>query len=490
MKLDDKETTENYGIDDEVTDTTKELKDVSEPEDVLIKMPKTKYGYSLICLIIIAVVVVFNVATINLNSAYIYISVFFSDITYGYNPDGSPFDIYELLSDEALEIACEKLDNKVDVQTLKKHITVSGITTDATFNTLKQNVLDGNDTYSYFPSRYRISYKVVSDAISQDGTLASIKAVFRQFTMPSKTDILQCVAEGYKEYYETNYVITNDLIFDVDWSKTKSLDYFNRADEMTNILNRMMRYTQMRYDNDVMYVSQDGVSFGDLNSEISGIIQNDIETYKSFVIQNGITSDRDRLLKQFRYVLNTNNEQTARSRGEYAIMLDGISIYDPNVTKLVFIPSLDSNNDFYMNRTKIGIDYLTEDASMANLAGDEAENNAHYYEYLINQFGGAADSEEWICKAADERCDEIISKVNDLCERASAINNEFLNNYSYKGVELGSISLGEGLVSSVVRAVKTMVIWSSVLYVLWVAYSFLYKKKRAWKEGKYTDVNS
>ena len=66
-------------------------------------------------------------------------------------------------------------------------------------------------------------------------------------------------------------------------------------------------------------------------------------------------------------------------------MLDGISIYDPSVTKVVFIPALDSENEFYMNRTKIGIDYLTENASKANLAGDEAENEAHYYEYLMDQ---------------------------------------------------------------------------------------------------------
>lgn len=490
MRLDNKEIPENHKPENEPGIMAEGLNNASETENSLKKMPKAKYGYSLICLIIVAVVAAVNVIALNINSAYIYVSVFFSDITYGYNPDGSPFDIYELMSDEVLKSACDKLDNKTDPQTLKKHLSVSGITTDTIFNTLKQNVLDGNDTYSYFPSRYRISYRVVSDSISQEGTLAAVKAVLRQFIMPSKSEILQCVAESYKEYYETNYVITSDLIFDIDWSQTKSLDYFNRASEMTNILNRMGRYTQMRYDNDVMFVSNDGVSFGDLNSEISGIIQNDIEAYKSFVIQNGITSDRNRLLRQFRYVLNTNNEQAARSRGEYEIMLDGISIYDPNVTKVVFIPSLDSKNDFYMNRTKIGIDYLTENANEANLTGDEAENNAHYYEYLINQFGSTADSEEWILKAADEKCDEIISKLNDLCERASAVNNEFLNEYSYKGVELGSISLGEGLVSSVVRAVKMTIIWSSVLYVLWVAYSVLQKKKRARKEEQRTDVNS
>ena len=374
MKLDDKAITENHSVDNEAIDTAEYLNDVSEADDGLIKMPKATYSYSLICLIIIAVVAAVYVIAINSNSAYTTVSASFSEIADGHNPDGSPFEIYEVLSDEVLKSACDKLDNKVDPETLKKHISVTGITTDGTFNTIRQKVLDGNDTYSYFPSRYTITYSIVSDSIAADGVFASIAAVFKQLAMPSKTKILQCVADSYKEYYENNYVLTSE-VFDIDWSKTKSLDYFNRASEINNILNRISRYLGKRYDEDVEFVSKDGVSFGDLKDEAAGIMQNDIESYKSFVIQNGITSDRDKLLKQFRYVLNTNNDQAVRSRGEYAIMLDGISIYDPSITKVVFIPALDSENVFYMNRTKIGIDYLTEDASKANLAGDEAENS-------------------------------------------------------------------------------------------------------------------
>ena len=489
MKLDDKAITENHSVDNEAIDTAEYLNNVSEADDGLIKMPKATYSYSLICLIIIAVVAAVYVIAINSNSAYTTVSASFSEIADGHNPDGSPFEIYEVLSDEVLKSACDKLDNKVDPETLKKHISVTGITTDGTFNTIRQKVLDGNDTYSYFPSRYTITYSIVSDSIAADGVFASIAAVFKQLAMPSKTKILQCVADSYKEYYENNYVLTSE-VFDIDWSKTKSLDYFNRASEINNILNRISRYLGKRYDEDVKFVSKDGLSFGDLKDEAAGIMQNDIESYKSFVIQNGITSDRDKLLKQFRYVLNTNNDQAVRSRGEYAIMLDGISIYDPSITKVVFIPALDSENVFYMNRTKIGIDFLTEDASKANLAGDEAENNAHYYEYLISQFGNVTNSEDWILKAADKRCEEIISKVNDFCERAVAVNDEYISSVSYEGVEISSISYGQGLIPSAVAIAKITVIWASVLYVLWLACSVLQKKKRAWKEGKYTDVNS
>ena len=57
---------------------------------------------------------------------------------------------------------------------------------------------------------------------------------------------------------------------------------------MRNIVNRMSRYLEKRYNEDVEYVSKDGVSFGDLNAEAAGIIQNDIEPYQAFVIQTAL----------------------------------------------------------------------------------------------------------------------------------------------------------------------------------------------------------
>lgn len=436
-----------------------------------------KYRYPAICFTAIIVIAVIYVLALNLNTAYTTVSANFSQIADGHNPDGSPFDIYEVISDEVLQNACDKLGNKVKPEVLKKHISVTGITTDGTFNTIKQNVLDGNDTYSYFPSRYTITYSIVSDSIAADGIISCISSVFKQLAMPSKTEILKCVSESYKEYYEENYVI-KDEIFEIDWSKTRSLDYFNRVSEMNNILNRISRYLETRYDNDVKFVSETGVSFGDLNAEIMSIMQNDIEAYKAFVIQNGITADKENLLRQFRYVLNANNEQTERNRGEYEIMLDGISKYDPSTTKTVFIPSLDSENSFYMNRTKIGIDYLTEYANNASLAGDETENKASYYEYLADCFGNAEECDETILKEADKKCEMIISKAEDFCKKATSVNEEYIAKVSYESVETSNISYGQGLISSCVAVIKIVIIWSCLLYIVYLAYRVIYKKRK------------
>lgn len=452
------------------------------PENMLLaenhrsKMPKVKQSYLLKCIIIVAAVVAVCIIAGNLNTAYTTVSISFSEITKGCNPDGSPFDIYEVLSDEVLANACDKLDDKLSPDMLKEHISVTGITTDGSFNAIRQNVLDGNDTYSYFPSKYTISYSVISDSIKANGVPASVGAVLKQFVLPSKGKIIAAVADSYKEYYEDKYIFTS-AVFDVDWSETKSLDYFNRAGEMQNVINRINRYLSSRYDEDVRFVSKDGVSFGDLSAELSRITDNDVETYKAFVIQNGITADKDKLLKQFCYVSKEKYEQTQRNRGEYNIMLDGISVYDPLVTKVVFIPALDSDNVFYMNRTKIGIDYLTENASKANLSGDESENEAHYYDYLIDQFSAFEESADWVKKAADKQCDDITAKIDEFLKRAAAVNDEYINHVSYETLYISGIGYGHGVIFSAVTIAKITIIWSAALYVWWLIYSLLKRKK-------------
>lgn len=78
------------------------------------------------------------------------------------------------------------------------------------------------------------------------------------------------MAQSYKEYYIERYVVI-DSVFEADWTKIGALDYYNRVEEMDNMLNRVGRYLGKRYDDNTKYVSDSGVSFGDLSAEVARI---------------------------------------------------------------------------------------------------------------------------------------------------------------------------------------------------------------------------
>lgn len=438
--------------------------------------PLTSFSYSLICVMVVAVLVIGYIAAVNFNESYITVSMLFSEITAGKNPDESPFDIYELMSDEVLEGACEKLENKIDPETLEKHLWVSGVTTDESFDRIKQHILDGDENYAYYPNNYKLSYSIVSDTIKEEGILSSIGAVFRQIVLPSKSKILRAVADSYKEYYDNMYVMNNE-IFETDWEAVSSLDYFNRADELGEITARLSRYLSDLYDDGSRFVSSEGYSFGDIGTEFEHIRSADIENYKSFIIQNGITNNKEKLIKQFGYVLESSQNTNKRRTAEYNIMLDGIDIYDPNVTKVVFIPALDDEDVFYMNRTKIGVDYLTERANIAKNTASEAQSLSEYYAYLIDQFSAApAPTEEMLAKA-EESASEIISKIDAMAEKAASAHDEYISSVSYEGVKIGKGGSGIGFVGTAIAVAKIIILWGALFYVMYCIYMFAVNRK-------------
>ena len=143
-----------------------------------------------------------------------------------------------------------------------------------------------------------------------------------------------------------------------------------------------------RYENPE-FISSDGTGYGDLYTEIEQIIDFDVNNYMSFVIQNGLTANKDSLLHQFAFMEELYKEANERHTSAYEITKEAIDFYDANTTRVVFIPALDEERDFYMNRTKVGIDYLVEKASYEKGSADDAYHNAEKYEYLkhiLNKF--------------------------------------------------------------------------------------------------------
>lgn len=476
-------------IESEVTGETADGYSSQDDEygDFIYPEPKESFSYSLICFIAIAVIVVFGVIAVNWNSASITVVMNFPEIADGCNPDGSPFDIYDFVSDEVLSEVSSKLDNRISVNTLKAHLWVSGAASEHSYGSVRQSILDGVENFSYFPSSYTITYSVISDTVKSQGIVAVAKGILSQIGLPSKSEVLRAIGETYSEYYDKTYVNTGDML-SINWDGIKDADHFNRVSGIRRVINKMSRYLGERYEEDVTFVSKDGVGFGDLSEELSGINSVDVGNYESFILQNGITSEKQILLKQLRSVLIRNNEQYDRSVAEHNVIKEGIELYDPNITKVVFIPALDEENEFYMNRTQIGIDYLTQSAEDAKHNADEAKNISSKYDNYIKQFSTDSGNNDELLKRADSMSEEIMNKLDAFSERAIAVNNEYIESEVYEKVEVHDVVSGVGISGSLISALKTAVIWSAFFYILYFVYNEAKKQYiKYFKTGKEGD---
>ena len=403
--------------------------------------------------VICCVYAVFQMAT----SWSVTITINSESVSKGQNPDGTPFDIYQILSDEVLESASQKLGGKISAAELKQHLSVSDAFGAKSNQQMKQSILDGEYDNTYFPTVYRLTYTKTPGRISAER-------------------ILEAVTESYQEVYESSY-LTYDPMFEIDWASIDTMDYYNRAEALRTEAMRILRFLQDQENkNPVIESSSQKLRYGDLTNDLWQLISVDIENHQAYIIQNSITSSRKELLRQFRYMEEIYVEEMERKTEEYLVLDEAVDMYDSTTTKVVFIPALDQDNSFYMNRTKVGLDYLVESADAARLAADEAEHNVKYYQYLQSCFAETVTPMQSQIAHTDDIYLSIKGEFEELMESVRVLLAES-NQTENEGIKVSGAAMSAGIVSVGMSFAKRFVILSMGAYVLICIPSFFPKKK-------------
>lgn len=408
------------------------------------------------------------------SSRSITITVNSASVSKGQNPDGTAFDIYQILSDEVLEAASNKLGNGVSAAELRAHLSVADALRAETNQQLKQSILDGEYENTYFPTVYRVTYSTVVEKGSNADLGQRIRGLFGGRAQ-NIDQILEAVGESYQEMYESSY-LTYSSMFDIDWTSIDEMDYYNRAEALRTEAMRIFRFLQDK-SNENPAAGSAGLTYGDLCNDLWQLISVDIENHKAFIIQNNLTTSRKTLLRQFRYMEEIHKEEKERRTEEYLILDAAVDMYDSTTTKVVFIPALDQNDSFYMNRTKVGLDYLVESADDARLAADEAEHNAQYYQYLQTCFADAVTPKKSQTKHADAVYQDIKQQVEELAKSVKLLVAEN-NRTTNEGIKVSGAEMSAGIVGVGMSFAKRFVILYMAANVLVCIPSAFLKKKR------------
>lgn len=436
--------------------------------------PKTIWVYVLVFVLILSICCLRAVFQMT-NSKSVIITINSESVSKGQNPDGSAFDIYEILSDQVLEAASEKLGGSIPADELKIHLSVSDAMTEKTNQQLKQSILDGEYENVYFPTVYRLTYATVSDR-SSDGILPQIRARFSGLSFSEMDRVLAAVAESYQEYYEKAY-LSYDAMFRINWESIDTMDYYNRTEALRTEAMRIFRFLQDKSAENRIIVSSAKLTYNDLENDLWTLVSSDIDNLQAYIVQNSLTTDRDTLLRQFRYMEELYIEEMERKTEEYLILDDAVDLYDSTTTKVVFIPALDQDNSFYMNRTKVGLDYLVERADAARLAADEAEHNAQYYRYLQSCFADAVAPNQTQIAHADTVYQNIKGQIEVLKDSVKLLLTES-NQAANEGIKVSNAEMTVGLLGIAMSFAKQLVILSMAAYVLICIPSVFFKKKK------------
>ncbi|NLB80359.1 MAG: hypothetical protein GX800_01780, partial [Clostridiaceae bacterium] len=333
----------------------------------------------------------------------------------GLYPDGTRFNIFRIKSEQVLDRAISNFsENGITVDRLRNRIDVYEKASNKDVEEVKTAKLSGRD-YKYIPNEYTISY-------SQKN----------KFAKNHTYEMLSAIAVAYDEIFRKEHADNNSVLkFDAaSFADYDIYEYIEIADLLFDKANMVASHISMRNTQSGGFISKEtGETFANIDTMVRNFKDIEIEKFKAFIISSAIAKDRASYINKLRYKNDNLSFEKRKALIELDFTKGALEKYDPNMTGVAFIPTLDKTNEFYMSRTKIGIDYLANAAYKAGITAEKAEKEIEANNYLINMFSNINHDEleeSRLKSAAEKMLTNLKDDLSVILSVALKTDNEYI----------------------------------------------------------------
>lgn len=352
-------------------------------------------------------------------TAKMLVALNYEEATRGLYPNNTRFNISLIKSEDVLDRAIAKagLEGQITALDMADHITA-----------LASNV-NGmqlpSDTTSY---KIATTYTITYEKNDEIGPRISAK------------DMLGLIVEAYKEvFYETYTYVEVGIA--PDWSECEEQEYMEIGSFFEKECRMLRRFLNTNAnENGTFRSARTGETFTSLRQKVDNFITIDLEKYDSYVLQSGLSKNRERYISKLEYENFLKNIDYQKFMAEYQNHLHTIEIYDSALTAVVLIPTLDTQNNFYMSRTKVAIDYQATAAESANANGNDTMAVIQKNEYAIRQMRSQTANTPSSIATAQSMIQDMKQKLETLIETTKILNKEYVR---YKTKNYLTISFEE-----------------------------------------------
>ena len=352
-------------------------------------------------------------------TAKMLVALNYEEATRGLYPNNTRFNISLIKSEDVLDRAIAKagLEGQITALDMADHITA-----------LASNV-NGmqlpSDTTSY---KIATTYTITYEKNDELGPRISAR------------DMLGLIVEAYKEVFYEDYTYV-EVGIAPDWSECEEQEYMEIGSFFEKECRKLRRFLNTNANENGTYRSaRTGETFPSLRQKVDNFISIDLEKYDSYVLQSGLSKNRERYISKLEYENFLKNIDYQKFMAEYQNRLHTIEIYDSALTAVVLIPTLDTQNNFYMSRTKVAIDYQATAAESANSNGNDTLAVIQKNEYAIRQMRSQTANSSSSLATAQSMIQDMKQKLETLIETTKILNKEYVR---YKTKNYLTISFEE-----------------------------------------------
>lgn len=383
------------------------LRIFSKRADVSIKAAAGKYRLfkrKKLLNLLIFVVFIANCFLVPLQmqqSATAEISLNYMKASQGLNPNGTRYNQADILSAEVLGRAIEK-----------------GALKDVTESDLRSALsvapkVQGNsgDEGSYFIStQFVLSYNANKKTEHLHGE-----------------QLLTLVSESYKEWFLNKYS-DNTSALKMDFSEKNPEDYLDVCEYFKNKGNLIGAYMTSMAEQEPAFQSEaNGETFQSLASQAYKVSNTMVEKLEAYVMENGVSKDAPSFMSRLSFENIFDHFDALKADYSSKNNLTAISMYEDDLARIVLIPTYDTNFQFYMSQTRIGIDDFAESAdSFAQektiIRSGIAKNNR-----ILRQLSSGV-----IRSGIDQKAETLILQIEEELTKLAGEAQELVKEYSAK----------------------------------------------------------
>ncbi|MCI8512994.1 MAG: hypothetical protein HFE83_13565 [Lachnospiraceae bacterium] len=321
----------------------------------------------------------------------------YKEASQGLNPNGTRFNTYDIISDEVLEEAIQRLDTDLSIRQLRSTLSVYPLAAGGSLSAERY----------YISTEYVLSYS------------ANLKTIMLD---PRKT--VDTVAEVYNEQFQETYSRNTDIL-SVDLALVDAADYLDKPGLMGEMASEIQEYMQGCQLDDPSFRSSSGENFGDVGTRAGKFKSITLERLRAYILSNGISKDPEQYISRLNYDNTIKSISYRKNLAAYEVRLNAIDLYERDLASIVLVPTRDEAGEFYMGRTKIGVDNFAEEAeSFIQNATDlqEVIETNNYEIAQLRQGGGDRTAVDQLLEAAKQELKGVEESARQIVKEYDEAN--------------------------------------------------------------------
>lgn len=286
-------------------------------------------------------------------------------------------------------------------------------------------------------------------------------------------DLLQTICSMYRSrLYATSITTANN--FDVDSTLLQDMDFTEAGDYVKLHMNMARSFLLSRINSGTKYSLPDGTSFRTLSNRLKNMIDYPLQSYYSYVWENGISRDEKSRIQKLSFLNNRLSISQVSYEGKSNMYMEVLDAYNDKLTASVLIPTYNGSSEFYMARTQTGVDSLARNAdrflenSVAALLSIDVNNDQ------IAKLRARSTQAQQI--AASQALNNLVRDYNRFVQRLYDFDEQYVQYTTKNFITFSKLrSLKMSMKDMVVSFVESVVV---VMGVFWMLSAILYRKRR------------